>query len=109
RDPGLDRLVAAERGVGLAALEELLDGALPVERRPPAEVEHVAGGAVLDLVEMGAPLVDDHVDLEPDPAELGGDGEGEVLVEGIAPRRRVERELELARVEAGLLEERLGP
>ena len=64
------RLVAAVGRVGLAALEELLDRALRVQRRPPAEEEHVAGRAVLDLVEVRAPLVDDHVDRDAQTLEL---------------------------------------
>src|SRR2546427_4248490 len=62
-DLGLDGLVAAEGGVRLRALEELLDGALGVQRRPPAEEEHVPGGPVLDLVEVRPLLSHHHVHL----------------------------------------------
>ena len=45
--------------------------------------------------------------LMPTRLELGGDGERDVLVERVAARRRVERELELGRVDARFLEEGL--
>src|SRR3990170_1355437 len=104
-DLGLQRLVAAVGGVGRGALQELLDGALGVQRGPPAEEEHVACRPVLDLVEMGAPLVHHHVDLDAEAPELGGDGQRDVLVERVAARGRVQRELELGGVEPRLLEE----
>src|SRR6266481_1367035 len=104
----LEHLVAAVGGVGHGALEELLDRALRVEGRTPAEEEHVARRAVLDLVEVRAPFVDHHVDRDADAAELGGDGLRDVLVERIAARGRVERQRELARVAVGGLQEVLG-
>src|SRR5207247_488282 len=105
RDFLAEHRVVAVRRVGLIGQEERLHRALAVERRAPAEEEHVPGVAVLDLVEMGAPLVDDDVDLDPEPLELGRDGERDVLVERVAPRGCVERELELRRVLTHLFEE----
>src|SRR3989304_3101990 len=105
----LEQLVSAVGGVRHRALEELLDRVLRVERRPPAEEEHVARGAVLDLVEVGAPLVDHHVDRDADAAELGGDGLRDVLVERVAARGRVERQDGPGRGDVGFLQEGLGP
>jgi hypothetical protein len=48
-----------------------------------------------------APLVDHHVDPDADALELGGDGERDILVERVAAGGRVERELELAWIDAG--------
>src|SRR5574341_189994 len=103
-DLGLERLVAAVGRIRHRALEELLDRVLRVERGPPAEEEHVARGAILDLVEVRAPLVDHHVDRDPDAAQLGGDSLRDILVERVAARRGVERQDEPARVEVGGLE-----
>src|SRR5262249_46055382 len=104
----LERFVATVGCGGHGALEELLDGVLCVEGGAPAEEEHVARLAVLDLVEVSAPLVDHHVDGDADAPELGGDGLRDVLVERVAARRRVESEGELARIDVGGLEEVLG-
>src|SRR5499425_3460236 len=91
----LQRLVAAVGGVGHGALEELLDGVLGVEGRPPAQEEHIARLPILDLVEVRAPLVDHHVDGDAEAPELGGDGLRDVLVERVTARGRVEGEGEL--------------
>src|SRR5438874_1702479 len=87
----VDGLVVAVPRVGLVGEEERVHRGLAVERRAPAEEEHVARVPVLDLVEMRAPLVDDDVGLGPETLELSGDGERDVLVERIAAGRRVER------------------
>src|SRR5947208_6163693 len=105
RDLRVDGRVVAVGRVGLVRLEERLDHALAEERRPPAEEERVARVPVLDLVEVRAPLVHDDVDRDPEPLELGGDRERNVLVERVAARRGVERELELRRVVAGLAQQ----
>src|SRR2546428_8493196 len=102
-----DRVVAVGR-VGLVVQEERLHRALAGQRGPPAEEEHVASVPVLDLVEVRAPLVRDDVDLDPDPLELGGDGERDVLVERVAARRRVQRERELRGAGGGFREARVG-
>src|SRR3990172_8457809 len=82
----LERFVSAVGGVGLRALEELFDRALRVQRRPPAEEEHVARLAFLDLIEVRAPLVDHDVGRDADAPQLGGDGLRDVLVERVAAR-----------------------
>src|SRR5438128_6519039 len=105
----VDDLVVTVRRVRLVGQEQRLDRALAVEGRPPAEEEELAGVAVLDLVEMGAPLVDDDVRLDPDPLKLRRDRQRHVFVQRIPSRRTVERELELRRIDARFLEEGLGP
>ena len=79
-----------------------------MQRRTPAQEEHVPRVAVLDLVEVRAPFVDDDVGANAHALQLRGDGEREVLVERIAPRRRIEREAQRFWIDAGLLEQRLG-
>src|SRR4029450_9352322 len=103
----LEGLVASVRRVGHGALEELLDRALRVEGGTPPEEEHVTRLAVLDLVEVSAPLVDHHVDGDADTAELGGDGLRDVLVERVAARGRVEGQGETARIDIGRLQQDL--
>src|ERR1044071_9542568 len=103
----LQGLVAPVGRIGHGALEELLDGVLGVESGAPAEKEHVARLAVLDLVEVGAPLVDHHVDGDADAPELGGDGLRDVLVERVATRGRVEGQGETARIDVGRLQQDL--
>src|SRR5947208_6936592 len=105
----VDHLVVAVRRVGLVGQEERLDRALAVQGRPPAEEAQVTGVAVLDLVQVSPPLVDDDVRLDLEPLELGGDGERDVLVQRVAAGRRVERQLKLRGIDARLLEQRLGP
>src|SRR3989441_9728498 len=99
----VDHLVVAVRRVGLVGQEERLDRALAVQGRPPAEEEQVTGVAVLDLVQVSPPLVDDDVRLDLEPLELGGDGERDVLVQRVAAGRRVERQLKLRGIDARLL------
>src|SRR3989442_74393 len=69
----------------------------------------VIGVVVLDLVQVRPPLVDDVVRLDLESLELGGDGERDVVVRGVAAGRRVERQLKLRGIGARLLEQRLGP
>src|SRR5213593_2345357 len=77
----VDQLVVAVRRVRLVGQEERLDRPLAIQRRAPAEEEQVTGVAVLDLVEVRPPLVDDDVRLDADPLKLRSDRKRNVFIQ----------------------------